>query len=70
MWSSKLQTEIATNTMQAEYIAISTACRDVIPLVRLIKEVTSFCKLDNLDISILKTTIYDDNEGALKLANT
>ena len=70
MWLSKLQTEIVTSAMQAEYIALSTACRDVIPLTRLIKEVTTFCNLEGLDLPTLKTTIYKDNEGALKLTNT
>ena len=70
MWASKLQTEIATSTIQAEYIALSTACRDVIPLKRLIEEVTSCCSLKSTNKPVLKTTIYEDNEGALKLANT
>ncbi len=70
MWGSKLQTEIATSTMQAEYIALSSACRDIIPLKRLIEEVTNHCGLRTSASPVLKTTIYEDNEGALKLANT
>ena len=34
IWSSKLQFEIALSTMKAEYIALSTALRDLIPLKR------------------------------------
>ena len=32
-WKSKLQTEIALSTCEAEYIALSSAMREVIPLV-------------------------------------
>jgi len=35
IWASKLQTEIALSSTEAEYIALSTAMREVIPLLRL-----------------------------------
>ena len=31
-WVSKLQSEVAISTLEAEYIALSTAMRDLIPL--------------------------------------
>ena len=31
-WVSKLQTEIAVSTMEAEYITLNTAMQDLIPL--------------------------------------
>ena len=37
-WASRLQTEIALSTAEAEYIAMSSAFCEVIPLVKLIKE--------------------------------
>jgi len=39
VWASKLQTEIALSSTEAEYIAISSAMREVIPLLRLMDEV-------------------------------
>ena len=33
-WSSKLQTEIDLSTCEAEYIALSTAMREIIPLIK------------------------------------
>jgi hypothetical protein len=33
LWKSKLQTEIALSTMEAEYVALSTSCRDLFPLI-------------------------------------
>ena len=32
IWTSKMQTEIAMSTMEAEYIAVSTAMKELIPL--------------------------------------
>jgi hypothetical protein len=33
LWKSKLQTEIALSTMEAEYVALSTSCCDLFPLI-------------------------------------
>ena len=38
IWCSKLQTEIALSTTEAEYIAFSQCIRDIIPLIELLKE--------------------------------
>ena len=38
LWTSKLQTEIALSTAEAEYIAISQAMRETIPLMNLLRE--------------------------------
>jgi len=32
MWSSELQTEIVTSSLHAEYVALSTGMRDLIPI--------------------------------------
>jgi hypothetical protein len=37
-WASCLQTEIVLSTAKAEYIAMSSALREVIPLMTLMKE--------------------------------
>ena len=37
-WCSKLQTEIALSTAEAEYIVLSQALREVIPLMTLLEE--------------------------------
>ena len=42
IWVSKMQTEIALSTTEAEYIALSQAMRDVIPLVNLLSELQDF----------------------------
>ena len=40
-WCSKLQTEIALSTTEAEYIALSQAMREVIPFMTLLEEVNT-----------------------------
>jgi hypothetical protein len=38
-WASQLQTEVAQSTTEAEYIALSTALRSTIPIMRLVREI-------------------------------
>ena len=38
LWVSKLQTEIALSTMEAEYVALSSACKDLFPIMDVVKE--------------------------------
>jgi hypothetical protein len=37
-WASKLQSQVALSTTEAEYIAMSQALRDVIPVMNLLQE--------------------------------
>ena len=39
LWASKMQTQIALSTMEAEYIALSQAMRDLIPIREVLKEI-------------------------------
>ena len=38
IWASKLQSQVALSTTEAEYIAISMSRRDVLPIMFLLKE--------------------------------
>ena len=38
IWGSKMQTEIAVSTMHAEYIALSTVMRELLPFRSLLSE--------------------------------
>ena len=67
-WSSKLQTEIALSTTEAEYIALSQAMRELIPLRRLLLEVVTSMKLPGVTDSIIKSTVFEDNNGAISTA--
>jgi hypothetical protein len=39
VWASKLQTEVALSTTEAEYIAMSQSLRDVLPIMFLVQEI-------------------------------
>ena len=41
-WASKLQTQIVLSTMEAEYIALSTAMRELISIREIIQELQTF----------------------------
>ena len=69
IWASKMQTETALSTMQAEYIALSSAMRDLLPFKDLMIEITSNIGLSVEDVSQIRTTVWEDNNGALILAN-
>jgi Reverse transcriptase (RNA-dependent DNA polymerase) len=70
VWASKLQTEIALSTLESEYISLSTAIRELIPLRRLLQEVGQALNLEFTKPSIIKSTCFEDNNGALGLALT
>ena len=67
-WASKMQTITALSTTEAEYIALSTSLREVIPLMGMLKEATE----QGLRITFLPPkihcTVFEDNSGALELA--
>jgi hypothetical protein len=64
-----MQTEIAVSTMEAEYIALSQAMRDLIPLRELIKEVAHSLGKDRNFTTRTYSKVLEDNNGALTLAN-
>jgi hypothetical protein len=70
LWFSKLQTETALSTMHAEYIALSTAMRDLIPFKRIAEEVCRHMGLSDEKMAVIKakTVVHEDNSGALSLA--
>ena len=67
-WQSKLQTEIALSTTEAEIISLSHALRTVIPLMAVTKE------MKELGFPVISTTpqvkckAFEDNSGAVELA--
>ena len=67
LWKSKLQTEIALSTMEAEYVAISTACRDLLPVIAIVKTLSASAGFSTDFISNIHVRIHEDNVGALTL---
>ena len=59
LWSSKLQTEIALSTAEAEYIALSSAMREVIPLIALLEDISKTITVNkNKPIISCKVHVY------------
>ena len=67
-WSSKMQTITAMSTTEAEYIALSTSLREVIPLMGMLKEAQeNGLQVKNIPPRV-HCTVFEDNSGALELA--
>ncbi|MGH7954943.1 MAG: Ty1/Copia family ribonuclease HI, partial [Gloeomargaritales cyanobacterium] len=69
LWVSKLQTEIALSTTEAEYIALSQSMRDILPMKRIIVEVLTSYGI-SLERATTHSTVFEGNNGALSLAHT
>ena len=67
-WGSKLQTETALSTTEAEYIALSTALHKVIPLMALLREVHALRLATIPTISQVHCKVFEDNSGSLEMA--
>jgi hypothetical protein len=67
-WSSKLQTQIALSSTEAEYIALSQSLREAIPMMQLLQELTD----QGFSIYSTEPKVYckafEDNSGAIELA--
>ena len=77
VWQSKLQTDIATSTMESEYNAFSMSMRDVIPLLELTRTIAHSLGINGIGITKFQATkhrlkintkVHEDNDGAGKLA--
>jgi hypothetical protein len=68
-WNSKLQTEIALSTTESEYIALSQAMRELIPLCRLLLDPTAM-KLPGIKGAAIKSIVFKVNNGAITTATT
>jgi hypothetical protein len=69
-WHSKLQSETALSTMEAEYISLSQAMRVLLPMRMLLEEVSTTLCLKRDPKSVIKSTIWEDNAACLVLATT
>jgi len=68
IWSSKLQSEISSSTMHAEYVALSFAMHKLLPFQRLVQEVAEMTGI-KMGKSKIRCTVWEDNSGAMTLAN-
>ncbi len=68
LWTSKLQTEIALSTAEAEYIALSTAMREVIPFIYLLKELSFIFEL-HLPEAKVHCKVFEDNRSCISITS-
>ncbi|KAL7476172.1 hypothetical protein ACHAW6_002053, partial [Cyclotella cf. meneghiniana] len=68
IWASKLQSQVTLSTCEGEYISMSMALCDVIPLMELIKEMREH-KFGIIKMQpYVYCKVFEDNSGALELA--
>ena len=67
-WASEMQTITALSTMEAEYIALSTSLREVIPLMGILKEACENGLQDQDLPPKVHCTVFEDNSGTPELA--
>ncbi|KAL7477381.1 hypothetical protein ACHAW6_003188 [Cyclotella cf. meneghiniana] len=58
-------TEIALSTMEAEYLALSQACKDLFPIMDFAQELCSALSLPQTRIANMHIRIFEDNIGTL-----
>ena len=69
-WSSKLQTEIALSTTEAEFIALAQSLRELIPMRRAFDDMIKAFNLESQHPVTVKSKIFEDNNGAISTAST
>jgi hypothetical protein len=68
VWASKLQTEFCLSTTESEYVSLSTALRQVIPLMGLLREMKEHGVINKLYCPKVFCKAFEDSSGALVLA--
>jgi hypothetical protein len=67
LWSSKLQSEIALSTMEAEYVALSTSCKDLFPIINITTELCHVLNIPLHNKADLHLKIHQHNSGKITL---
>ncbi len=69
MWQSKLQSETALSTMEAEIVALAHSCHELFPIMDGVSIMGKAIGLPVGNTTIL-VSIHEDDAGALVLAKT
>ena len=70
VWHSKIQTQVALSTTEAEYISLSQSLRDAIPIMNILKELEDKGFKGGDKLPEIHCKAFEDNSGALELAQT
>jgi Reverse transcriptase (RNA-dependent DNA polymerase) len=68
LWASQMQTKFALSSTEAEYIGLSRALREAIPIMAQLKEMQSLGFAVASTTPIVKCKVFEDNTGALEMA--
>ncbi|KAL7475502.1 hypothetical protein ACHAW6_001413, partial [Cyclotella cf. meneghiniana] len=68
IWASKLQSQVALSTTEAEYIGMSMALCNVIPIMELLDDMKDRLSQVICTHPIVYCKVFEDNTGALELA--
>ena len=68
LWKSQLQGEIALSSTESEYIGLSYALREVIPLMQMLQEMKELGFSVGLMKPRVHCKVFEDNSGALEMA--
>ncbi len=60
IWTSRIQTEIALSVTEAEYIALSSAAREILPLISLAKEAAKMKTIPKVEAPKIMCKIFED----------
>jgi hypothetical protein len=66
-WASRMINEICLSTAESEYIALSSALREVIPLMTLMEEIAEVFPL-YIDKPNFLCKVFEDNQSCIKMA--
>ena len=67
-WVSKLQGLISVSTTEAEYIALSQAMRELLPMREFLSTLQQKMELEGEEPIMIRSTIFEDNNGAITVA--
>ena len=66
-WGSSLQTKISLSTSEAEYIALSYALRELLPLMTMLEEINEVFPL-HITKPKFVCSVHEDNQSCIKMA--
>ena len=69
VWSSKMQTEVTLSTTEAEYVALSSALKQTIWLMNIVREMKEQGFNATATHPKIHCKAFEDNSGALTIAN-
>jgi hypothetical protein len=70
IWASKLQTEYCLSSTESEYVALSSALREVLPLMELMQEMREQGVVSKSYVPRIYCKAFEDNSGAPEIVRT